>query len=182
MKKSNQRFTKWVIFLFTVTLCIPNIYGYFTYNMSQCAFSGECPEPDGAASASSGTGIDNKNGDLTLGQLIADGGSHFLKSLSAFNRLLSRVEASEVSGVDFDAFQEAVNQAIDSMTEAHTIYGQLKNRAEVTPYNDIVINKLLEFDYTGFQKNSSLTPTIFHECLDVAVDRFHTFKKTQAYL
>jgi hypothetical protein len=49
------------------------------------------------------------------------------------------------------------------MEKAQAAYLQLKNLAAITPYNQAVINQLIEFDYARFQKESGLIPSIFEK-------------------
>jgi hypothetical protein len=97
----------------------------------------------------------------TIGNLIAQGGTYFLKSSSDMDLFLSLIESSELSGPDFDALQASVNSAIDNMKRARAAYFQLKNLAAVTPYNQEVISQLIEFDYDGYQKKNGLIPSVF---------------------
>ena len=98
---------------------------------------------------------------ITLGQLIADGGSHFFKSAGHINQFFSLVESSEITDPDYKGLQKSLNTAIFYLEQARFTYLQLKNRAAVTPYNQEVISKLLNFDYDSFQQENSLFPVIF---------------------
>lgn len=106
---------------------------------------------------------DGKSSTPTIGRLLIEGGGYFLQSIGDIHLFFSRVENSEVSGPDFKALQDAVNAAINNMEKAQAAYLQLKNLAAITPYNQAVINQLIEFDYTGFQKEKGLIPYIFEK-------------------
>lgn len=97
----------------------------------------------------------------TIGWLIAEGGTYFLKSSSNIDLLLSLVESSEITGTDFDALERAIDQAIFNIEQARAIYLQLKSTADVTPYDQIIISKLIEFDYLKFQQQKGLIKSIF---------------------
>jgi len=98
---------------------------------------------------------------ITLGQLISDGGSSFFKSAGHINQFFSLVESSEVTGTDYIGLQKNLNAAISYLEKSRTIYLQLKNQAAVTPYNQEVISRLINFDYGLFQQEYSLFPVIF---------------------
>lgn len=100
---------------------------------------------------------------ITLGQLIADGGSHFFKSAGYINQFFSLVESSEITDPDYKGLQKSLNATIFYLEQARTTYIQLKNQAAVTPYNQEVISKLLNFDYDLFQRVNELFPEIFEK-------------------
>ncbi len=136
--------------------CTPGLMAYFAGNMSDCAFADSCGETDSGTSRSGSL----TNGQ-TMGRLVVDGGSHFLKSIADIHSLLSRLEASEVSEINFKSLQEAVNSAIESMSKAQASYLELKHMAAFTPYNETVINRLIEFDYSNFSNRARFIPSIF---------------------
>jgi hypothetical protein len=100
---------------------------------------------------------------IALRQLIADGGSHFFKSAGYINQFFSLVESSEVNGPDYKGLQKSLNTAIFYLEQAGTTYLQLKNQAAITPYNQEVISRLLNFDYDSFQQENGLLPVIFEK-------------------
>jgi len=120
-------------------------------NESDSAYSPPSPLPNGMASIRS----------ITLGQLIADGGSRFFKSAGYIDQFFGLVEASEVTGPDYAGMQKNLNAAIFYLEQAGNTYLQLKNQAAVTPYNQEVISKLFNFDYDSFQQENGLFPVIF---------------------
>lgn len=111
------------------------------------------PPPNGVASTSN----------ITLRQLIAFGGSNFLKSAGHINQFFSLVESSELTGPDYNALQKTINAAIYYMEQARITYLQLKDLASETPYNQEVIYKLLNFHYDSFQEENGLFPVIFEK-------------------
>lgn len=117
-------------------------------NESCVAFPEGCPEGGG------------KSG-ITIGGFIAEGGYYFLKSCSDTDLFLSLIESTELSEPDYNALESAINSAVSNMEQAKNTYFQLKILAAITPYNQDVISKLIEFDYTGFQKENQLIPLIF---------------------
>jgi hypothetical protein len=97
----------------------------------------------------------------TLGGLIAEGGGYFLKAGSEIQLFSSRIEFSEVNGLDFKTLQESLDAAVADLEKAGAAYDQLKNLAAVTPYNQEVIARLIEFDYDKFQEKNNLIPVVF---------------------
>lgn len=128
-------------------------------NESDCAFHNNC-ENGGSSGRSSVSGMVNDG--VSLGRLIAEGGGYFLQALSETHRFLGLIESSEVTGPDISAIREAVNAAISNAEKAQEIYKQLINLAAVTPYNEVVIDRLMVFDFEGFQKQTGLLPVIFN--------------------
>lgn len=145
-----------VFFLIILLIWIPSVNAFMAGNESDCAFLGNC----GDKSESTARGKTAES-DYSLGQLIAAGGSAFLHSISDIHYLLGLVEASETTGLDVKAIQEAVKSAIKNMEQARSAYLKLKSLADVTPYNPVIITRLIEFDYKGFQKQFDLLPDIF---------------------
>lgn len=137
-----------VFLVFTV-----NINAAMIANESNGAYSPPPSLPNGVTSISS----------ITLRQLIADGGSHFFKSAGHINQFFSLVESSEITGPDYKALNKTLNATIYYMEQARLTYLQLKNLASVTPYNQEVIYKLLNFNYDSFQEETGLFPVIFEK-------------------
>jgi hypothetical protein len=123
-------------------------------NYSCTAFPDQC--------ATSG---DRSNG-ITIGEFIIVGGGYFLESHSNLKMLLSRVELSEIRGIDYAQTRDILYRAIDKMERANTIYLGLKNMAEEIDYNPEVVNRLTGFDYNGFRETFALNPTIFKKVED----------------
>ncbi|MCP5105276.1 MAG: hypothetical protein GY950_17945, partial [bacterium] len=87
-----------VIIILLQLIWVPVLKAAMYLNGSPCAFENSCED-----GTSSGTSQDvNHNSGQTLEQLIADGGTYFLQTLSDVDLLLSQVEAGEVTGVNFE--------------------------------------------------------------------------------
>ena len=138
-----------LVFLISINFLYPAMFG----NESCRAFSLQC-DPNLTKGLIEVT---------TIGNLVAQGGTYFLKSNSHMDLFLSLIESSELSGPDYNALQSSINSAIDNMKRAREIYFQLKNLASVTPYNQEVVSQLIEFDYIGFQRENRLIPFIFNK-------------------
>lgn len=137
-----------LVFTFSV-----NLNALMAGNESEGAYLPPQPPPNGASSISS----------ITLRQLIADGGSNFFKSAGHIDQFFSLVESSEVTGPDYKGLQKTINVAIYYLEQARTNYLQLKNQASITPYNQEVISKLLNFDYYSFQQENNLLSVILEK-------------------
>jgi hypothetical protein len=122
-------------------------------NESEGAYLPPPPLPNGTSSIRS----------ITLRQLIADGGSQFFRSAGYINQFFSLVESSELTGPDYKGMQKNLNAAIFYLEQAGNTYLQLKYQAAVTPYNQEVISKLLNFDYDSFQQENGFFPVIFEK-------------------
>jgi hypothetical protein len=149
MIKALSLITISIVFLaFTI-----NLNALLCGNESDGAYSPPPPAPNGTVSIRS----------ITLSQLIADGGGNFFKSAGHIDQFFSLLESSEVTGPDYKRLQKNLNRAIFYLEQAMTTYLQLKNQAAVTPYNQEVISKLLNFDYGSFRQENDLYQVIFEK-------------------
>jgi hypothetical protein len=139
-----------VFILFTLPV---NLKAFMAGNESDGAYLPPPPAFNGMASIKS----------ITLRQLIADGGSQFFKSAGHIEQFFSTVESSELTGPDYKVMQKNLNAAIFYLEQAGNTYLQLKTQAAVTPYNQEVISKLLNYDYDSFQQENGFFPVIFEK-------------------
>lgn len=124
--------------------------GWFAHNGSDNAYSG------------SGDG-ENTTTYTPIKQLIIEGSGFFLKSQSDLLLFLNQVELSELNGVDYVKLQKVLNGAIENLLKAQNTYLELKKCAEITEYNQDIIKRLVEFDYSSFQKDRGLNIIIFDD-------------------
>jgi len=75
--------------------------------------------------------------------------------------LLNRVELQDVKGIDYLEMQRLVDSALENISKARITYEKLVSKAEATPYNPVVIEKLKAFDYDSFMLENRLNETIF---------------------
>lgn len=94
---------------------------------------------------------------------VIEGAGHFLNAYSNILLFLNRVEKSELEGMDFNEAAQILDRAIENMDNALTVYNQLIDIAERTPYNKNTIFKLMNFDYNGFMSRYGLNNIIFKE-------------------
>jgi hypothetical protein len=143
------------VFIFAVLLMVPNVYGFWSYNLSCQAFLDQC-ENGGLKIAT-----------LSLDQLIIDAAGFYIKSTSDYQLLLREIELSAIYGVDFSAFREHINKAIDNMELANATYFQIWQTSKNLQYAPITREKLRQFDYTTYQAANSLNSVIFRQVADL---------------
>jgi hypothetical protein len=112
---------------------------------------------DGAA------GIDGVNKNNTIEYYITLGAGYYLNANTNFQEFLKKVEMQDIQGVDFAAVQNTVGSSLVNMENAANIYMLLVKEVETTPYNDVVIARLKEFDYQSFMLENNLIPVVFSE-------------------
>jgi hypothetical protein len=98
---------------------------------------------------------------LSLNIHIVKGAGYFLKGYSDILMFLNKIEESELDGTDYNELLEIINRAIGNMRQAKKVYGKLTSIANDTPYNPVIIDRLLMFDYECFQKENGLNRDIF---------------------
>jgi hypothetical protein len=123
-------------------------YSMIVGNWADCGFGG-------------GGGESKSLTSFTIRIYIIEGAGYFLNSHSSIQALLNRVELSELNVIDFNEMREILYKAIEDMEKAKDSYYNLKQEADKTPYNPVMINFLLNFDYNGFREEKGLNLTIF---------------------
>lgn len=89
------------------------------------------------------------------------GGGYYLEAASIIQKLLYFVELQDTRGIDYTALKKVVANADNNMKKATKIFKKLVKKAEVTPYNEIVIQRLRDFDYETFKQEKGLNGTVF---------------------
>ena len=119
----------------------------------------------------------------TIRELIIKGAEYFFKAHADINRLSEIVEISDIEGADYYTLWWEVNRALDNMNMARYYYQELRYKANKTPYNQEVINKLLDFDYDSFQEEHDLLKDVFSEVKGYLVkgDVRGIYDRTSAY-
>ncbi|NIM16955.1 MAG: hypothetical protein GTO45_33725 [Candidatus Aminicenantes bacterium] len=100
---------------------------------------------------------------ISIRELIIKGAEYFFKAHADIDILSEKVEISDIYGADFYTIWWTVNSALDNMNMARYYYQELQYKANHTPYNQVVIDKLLVFDYDSFQEQNSLLKDVFSE-------------------
>ena len=112
-------------------------------------------------SGSSGTASRVQSVESALEMYIIEGAGYYLNAYSDILAFLNRVEESDIRGMNFSEAQQILDRAIANMNGATRAYYYLIRRAEVTPYKDTVIAKLVNFDYAGFRDKWQLNGVLF---------------------
>jgi hypothetical protein len=99
----------------------------------------------------------------TIRELIIKGAEYFFKAHADINLLSEKVEISDIYSADYYTLWGAVNSALDNLNMVRYYYQELQYKANNTPYNQVVINKLIYFDYDSFQEQNSLLKDVFSE-------------------
>jgi hypothetical protein len=143
-----QKIMAAVIFAAVLTI---NSYGYFVFNETENAFN---PNPcEGCESYST----------LLLGQLIIDGAGFFIHSNSQYQLFLKEVELSGIYGINPEALEKALDNAITYMELANETYHLLVITANNLEYNQTVLSALNHFDYYEYLYVNRLNPVIFKQ-------------------
>jgi hypothetical protein len=99
----------------------------------------------------------------TIKGYLEKSAGYFLESYSVFLLFLSKIEKVELEALNYDELKSDLNNAIGKMEYTKNIYLALKKKADDTPYNPKVINKLLKFNYENFQIKNRLIKPVFNE-------------------
>jgi len=130
------------------------VHARLVANHSDGAFTGD---------DSSSTGESTLACYSTIRELIIKGAEYFFKAHADINLLSEKVEISDIYTADYYTLWWAVNSALDNMNLARYYYQELQYKANNTPYNQEVINKLKYFDYDSFQEQNKLLKEVFSE-------------------
>lgn len=138
------------VFTFVFLLMVTDGYGFFSYNRSCEAFPEQCEQEGGLGLAAP-----------TLGQLIIEAAGGFIKSNSDYQLILREIELSGSYGANFVVLQELIDNAIENMSMANSIYWQIWHTSKNLDYDPVVLEKLRQFDYLSYQVENNLDPVIF---------------------
>ena len=94
---------------------------------------------------------------------IIEGAGHYLEAYSTVLYFLNRVELANDGGIDFFTWQWLLYKAITQMDRAKAVYDTLIIEAEATPYNELVLLELKNFNYSQFRVDNGLKIEIFQE-------------------
>jgi hypothetical protein len=97
----------------------------------------------------------------TLKIYITESAGYFLNSHSTYQTFLNRVEMADVNGIDFIELKDILYNSTAYMEKAKAAYANVKAASEKIPMDTIMINKLQNFDYDGFQVKYGLIKPIF---------------------
>ena len=119
----------------------------------------------------------------TIRELIVEGGGYLLQSSSDINDFFNKIELAELSMPGYEKLQTSLNAAIYHIEKARDTYYQLKTLAGVTPYNQEVIYRLINFDYDEFQQGKGFFSSVYRKvkCLLSVGDVTGVYKELYSY-
>ena len=119
----------------------------------------------------------------TIKELIIKGAEYFFKAHADIDLLSENTEVSDLYGADFYTLFCTVNSALDNMNIARYHYRELEYKAGRTPYNQVVIAKLMAFDYGTFKEQNDLLSDVFTEVQSYLVtgDVRGVYRRTSIY-
>lgn len=134
------------IFLFSVFLTMVFVGNGFSFIACNGAGGGY----DGGTGGGQGLSI-QASGNQIIEYYIMEGGGYYLEATSGIQSLLKRVEIQDIQGVCYPDLQRLSGNTLYWMQKAKESYEKLILTAEVTPYNQEVLEKLKAFDYDGLK-------------------------------
>ncbi|MGD2091396.1 MAG: hypothetical protein PVH61_34785 [Candidatus Aminicenantes bacterium] len=102
----------------------------------------------------------------TIEGYVIKGAGYYLDAYSDILVFLKRMELSDIQGMDYNESRQLLDRALDNMINALQTYERLIKKAEITPYKEAVISKLMDFDYNGFMEKRGLNSVIFAKVED----------------
>lgn len=141
------------VFIFMINL--DNVNGRIWQNGAGSGYDGGDDSGDGVSETA---GVNN-----TIEYYITLGAGYYLNANSSFQEFLKMVEMQDIGGIDVFAMQKESGSSLVNMQNAAFIYMILVKQAEVTPYNEVVITRLKNFDYQSFMLENNLNPVVFSE-------------------
>jgi hypothetical protein len=158
-----------VVLIGALLFSVTPIHARLHSNSSDSAFTGG----DGSSTGEATIACSN-----TIEELVIMGAKYYFKAHADINWLSEKVEISDLYGA-----WQAVNNALDNMETARYYYQLLMSKANSTPYNQVVINKLLVFGYDSFQEEHGLLKDVFSEVKSYLVigDVRGIYSRTYAY-
>ena len=152
MKYNKGKLFLKVFFLVTLIIIMVNfnlVYGRIWHNGLGGGYDDGSEEKSGSYSA--------------IETYIIEGGSRYLNANSSFQKLLESVELQDLKGIDYAELKDIVNSASSNIQKAVEIYDKLIETAEITPYNETIVDKLSSFDYKRFMIGNGLNSSIFDQ-------------------
>lgn len=83
---------------------------------------------------------------------VIRGAGHYINAYGEILGFLNRYEMEPLSGIDFAECSAILNRALAHLDGAVATYRVLIKTAALTPYDEGVISRLRDFDFTAFMK------------------------------
>jgi hypothetical protein len=149
MKSINKHLIlTFTLFFIILMMSNNNLFAYISCNGSGSGYD----DPD--------TGEDLIKNTVSIDTLITEGAGYYLQVNADIQTLLNRVELQDLKETDYPELQRLVDSALVNITNARITYEKLVSKAEATPYNPLVNEKLKAFDYNTFMNYNNLN----HSC------------------
>ena len=101
------------------------------------------------------SGADSRSGGRgDIEAYVIRGAGHYLNAYGEILGFLNRYEMEPLNGIDFAECSAILNRALDHLDGAVATYRSLIQTAAFTPYDEQVISRLRDFDFTSFIKGS----------------------------
>lgn len=139
------------------SLCTVSSFGLMFSNETEIAYEKKNKKEDETPDKKKDRTSDS------MQSLVVSGASHFLGSYSDILLFLDGCEVATIQEADFLSMQTNLDRAIAKLESARDMYIYLTGEAERTPYNDEIIQKLMEFNYRKFQKSNRLNPLVYED-------------------
>ena len=143
------------------TIIIFSLMSVFSF--SRIVFNWPCILYDGQCLSSDPLTSSIQSLSPSLGQLSIEAAGYFLQSISDFQAFLKKVELSEIYGADYVELRDLLTSSIDNMEMANSIYYQVCVLSKTLDRNQVVLQKLKQFDYGSILDKSLMIPSIFNE-------------------
>ncbi|NIM18186.1 MAG: hypothetical protein GTO45_39800 [Candidatus Aminicenantes bacterium] len=101
------------------------------------------------------------DGENIIQNYIVHGAGYFLDSYANTLLFMKKTELSGCQGTSYEELGKLLDNALESMKMAIETYTNLKQAADHTPYNPIVIDALKSYNYTSLQETSGLDAAVF---------------------
>lgn len=153
-----------------------NLYGWLKHDTTCIAFVNQCEQ----------NGLNEST--PFLGQLVPVAAVSFFESSRDFQDFLKEVEKSELYGPDYPVFKAGIEKAIIGMDNARCKYLEILNLSEDLSMDVVILERLNQFDYDGFQSKYNLNPSIFTKAAvfcksgDIKGIYNHTFQTLETIL
>ena len=103
------------------------------------------------------------DGKITIKDCIASGAEFFLDSYSNTLLFMKKTESSSFEDLNYEELGTILDRALSSMNLANEAYVELKQAADHTPYNPVVINALRNYNYDNFRESTPVNDAVFTE-------------------
>lgn len=158
---ANKTISKSVIGIVLSLILAANVFPFIQLNGSGTGYCDSQPasgcEDNGGETAAPLTPGD------TIAGLITGGAAAYLNAYSAYLSFLNRVELSGRDGLDYGESMKLLDTALENIKSAADTYYRLIVRAEATPYNPLVLDRLANFDYKEYARKNHPDWYIFKE-------------------